>query len=139
MEICINFYQASFSITCLETGKMPVQQKLNFLVQEASRSFFKNSTFLWNGPESPFLKTPFSCGTGILPVLEKLNFLVERAGEPVLENSIFLWNGPESPFLRLVQPMAAINLADRENTPHTNCISQCNNCPPASPNPYYLI
>jgi len=58
--------------------------------------------FLWNGPESPFLRED----NGLEAGSTKLNVLVEPAGEPVLENgefhknSMFLWNGPESPFLR---------------------------------------
>ncbi|AFZ08260.1 hypothetical protein Osc7112_3923 [Oscillatoria nigro-viridis PCC 7112] len=138
MEICINLYQASFSITCLATGSparstktqfscargiLLILQKLNFLVERAGEPVLEKLNFLVQQASCPFLKTQFSCGTSILPVLEKLNFLVEPAS---------------CPFLRLVQPMATINLADRQNTPDTTDISECNDFHPISPTPYYL-
>ncbi|MEG3833554.1 hypothetical protein, partial [Microcoleus sp. Z1_C3] len=55
----------------LATGKMPVPQKFNILVERASCPFPKNSTFLWNGHLARSQKIQHSCGTGILPVPKK--------------------------------------------------------------------
>ncbi|MEG4311743.1 MULTISPECIES: hypothetical protein [unclassified Microcoleus] len=84
----------------LATGKMPVPQKFNILVERASCPFPKNSTFilverarcpfpknstfLWNGHLARSQKIQYSCGMGILPVPKKFNILVERASCPFL-------------------------------------------------------